>query len=326
MKRFWFGAVAGVLLVGCGADGSSGPLPTSKSVISPTSIRFGADWSVQASAPLVAGEPIVIDFDPARLPSCRGELYGKPAWSISGSWRVNGGEATSFPIAGHSPTGAPIVPVITPPASGALEMWFFNGNAWGCNAWDSRFGNNYHFAVDASADAPGWIGNAHSVISRWTCSGAACESDKVSLEQGFSFDTWARQRAAIAHLYFDVWKAGVTDWDNPELWQELDVRMYYRFGSSGPFAWRWVDFDRRVGNDARYALPLRKLDPLPGNTITDPSACPELPLTVSTDGSYVSTSVELYFQVNGVELRPSAGGYYPGKFEDYASLYAPCLP
>jgi hypothetical protein len=326
MNRVWLGAIAAFLLAGCGADGSSGSPPTSQNVVTPPTIRFAGDWSVQVNGPLIAGEPIVIDYDVARLPTCRGDMYGKPAWSISGSWRSNGGEVTTFPLAGHSPTGSAIVPVITPPASGALELWFFNGNMWGCNAWDSSFGKNYHFTLDAPDDAPGWMGNAAGVISRWTCSGGPCESDRQPLEQGFSFDTWARQRAAIAHLYLDVWRAGVTDWDNPELWQQLDVRMYYRFGASGPFLQRWVNFDRRVGNDARYAVPLRQIDPLPGNTITDPGACPQAPLAISADGNYVRTSVELYFVVNGVELRPSSAAHYQGAFEDHVGLYAPCLP
>ncbi len=130
----------------------------------------------------------------------------------------------------------------------------------------------------------------------------------------------------MAHLYFDAWKAGVTDWDNPDLWQELDVKMHYRFAGAGQYDFHWVDFDRRVGNDARYAVPLRKLDPLPGDTITNPAACPPYPLNKSADGQYVSVGIELYFSVNGVELRPYPGGVYQGEFENYAGLYAPCLP
>lgn len=325
MHRFWFAAVAGLISAGCGFDGSGGGAAESYDVVQPSTIHFGADWSVAVSSALVANEPVAIAYDPARLPQCRGEQYGKPAWAITGFWRVNGGEVKSLPIAGHSPTGQVIEPVFTPEVSGQLEMWFFNGNIWGCNAWDSSFGQNHQFEIDAPANAPGWVGNAASVVSRWTCNGLPCESDRKPLEQGFVFDTWARQRAVAAHLYFDVWKAGTTDWDNPELWQELDVRMHYRFGA-GELGWRWVDFDRRVGNDARYAVPLRKIDPLPGDTITDAASCPQVPLGKTSDGQYVQTKIELYFTVNGVELRPSPGGVYEGVFQNYAGLYAPCLP
>jgi hypothetical protein len=101
--------------------------------------------------------------------------------------------------------------------------------------------------------------------------------------------------------------------------------MHHRFGDSGEFSWRYVDLDRRVGNDARYAAWLRKVDPFGGNTITDEASCPKVPLTKTADGLYVSTQMQFYFSVNGVELRPEGGGTYTGVFEDYAGLYAPCL-
>ena len=88
--------------------------------------------------------------------------------------------------------------------------------------------------------------------------------------------------------------------------------------------WAWVDVHGFVGNDARYAFPLRHLDPLGGNTIVDPADCPDAPLRVTDDGMYVETDVWLWFSVNGVELRPDSGAWR-GTFVDYVGLYDPCL-
>jgi len=80
------------------------------------------------------------------------------------------------------------------------------------------------------------------------------------VEDGFLFGTYARQRATTRNLCFEVWKPGVTDWDNPDVWRQLDVAIYYRFGDDswspqlrGPRA--------AVGNNARYVLGLGGLDP-----------------------------------------------------------------
>lgn len=37
---------------------------------------------------------------------------------------------------------------------------------------------------------------------------------------GFRFDTWARQRATVAHVYSEAWEEGFTDWDKPDLWKQ----------------------------------------------------------------------------------------------------------
>ncbi len=79
------------------------------------------------------------------------------------------------------------------------------------------------------------MGNACSVITRWTCSGTLCDPDLRSLDQGFVYDTWARPRAAVA----DAWVHFTTD---PELVERDEA---------------WVDLHSFGGNDARYAYRLR---------------------------------------------------------------------
>lgn len=310
-------------LAGCGPSLLDAPSdrPGAAREGAQVTLSFGADWSEAASGPLVAGDRVWVDYDPARLPRCRGVKYGRPAWGLTGFWRVNGGEVGSFPVVMHS---APPEPVFEVPEAGELELWFSNTDVYGCVDWDSDWGANYRFPVASGGVAPGWLGAADVVLSRATCDGGPCDADRRPLEQGFVFDTWARQRAAVAETSFRVWAPGVTDFDNPDLWRQLDARVHWRAGSDAAWSWDWVAFDGRVGNDARYAVPLRSIDPLPGATIVDPADCPA-GLSVTPDGQYVELAVELFFSVNGQELRAPDGAPFVGTFQDYRGLYEPCF-
>lgn len=286
-------------------------------------VVFDAGFHTSVSGTLRQGGKVTVAYDPARLSTCRGEEGGRPQWSITLHWRLGAASGASSIAGLMAPASGEVT--LDLPTTGDLEIWFQNTSKYGCVAYDSAYGANYHFTVAARADAPGWMGNAASVIARETCfDGKACDGSRRALD-GFVFDTWARQRAAITGAYFDVWKAGVTDFDNPDLWKQLDARVYYRAAGVSAWSWAYVPFEKRVGNDARYAASLRAIDPLGGRTRTSKSDCPAGTLTVSADGQYVSQAVELYFVVNGTELRPSTGKAFKGTFVDYKGLYAPCL-
>lgn len=288
-------------------------------------ITFGADYTQRVTGAITAGKPVRIVYDANRLTQCRGETNGQPAWAIGGYYRVNGGNPVSFGVAPTSAqTPAPVI-VNLPNTPGTVEFWFENGNRWGCHAWDSNWGHNYTFPVAADPRSPGWIGNGMFVIARETCNGVACDRDRHPITERWTYETWARQRAAIRTLSFEVWKEGVTDRDNPDLWRQLDVRMYYRFGSTGAFQMRYVAFETRTGNNARYAVPLTAIDPLPDFPAL--TACPPVPLAPTPDGTLVSTLLEYYFTVNGVEYRPANGTVFSGVFSNYkTALLATCLP
>jgi hypothetical protein len=118
----------------------------------------------------------------------------------------------------------------------------------------------------------------------------------------------------------------VTTFDNPDLWRQLDVQVHSRVGASGAFKTAYVGFDRRTGNNARYAVDINAMDPIKGLfTIQNASDCPAFPLTASVDSALVEVTLELYFTVNGVELRPSPGVAYRVKYQNYKGLYAPCV-
>ncbi len=114
------------------------------------SITFYANWAEVASPnPLPVGTQAKIVYDSTRLSQCRGTTNtGGPAWSITGYYQLNGGPVQSFWVAGHSPTPNPLQPTISLSARGDVALWFQVSNLWGCNAWDSDFGNNYHFTIN----------------------------------------------------------------------------------------------------------------------------------------------------------------------------------
>jgi len=325
-------------LAGCAAEHAA-PSDDASSAVDglgeASAITFGADWSAHANGALVAGRKVDVAYDLSRLGACRGEQGGIPQWSVTGYYRIGGGQVQSLALGGLNGTTGALTGVahatLTLEKPGDLEMWFENVNKWGCHAYDSAYGANYHFTVGTNPAAPGWVGNASVAIARATCDGGPCAADLHPLDGGFSFDTWARQRAAISSAYFQVWKAGVTDFDNPDLWKQLDVQLHARFDESAPFASSYVSFDRRVGNDARYAIPLRSIDPFRGPSgfggvvVTNKADCPAVPLRVSQDGMYVETDVFFYVTMNGTELRPAAGKSFKGTFSDYKGSYAVCL-
>ena len=111
-------------------------------------LSFGADWSVEQSAPLVEGRKVRIEYDEERLPDCRGEMNGNPAWSITAYSSINEAEPETTLVAGFSPTGQDPDPVIDLEEAGDLAIWFSVHNRWGCIEYDSDFGNNFNFVVE----------------------------------------------------------------------------------------------------------------------------------------------------------------------------------
>ena len=53
--------------------------------------------------------------------------------------------------------------------------------------------------------------------------------------------------------------------------------------------------------------------------------CPRYTLRRDPTGHYVEADVELYFTVNGAELRPAGGGTFRGTFQDYLGAFAVCV-
>lgn len=309
------------VLVACAPSGEAGEeASSSAAAIGETAtITFDGAFHQTVTGALVRGKTAKVVYDVSRLPTCRGEQGGIPQWSITGHYAFGDGPVKTFAAGGLALRNGESTSIALDRA-GDLRVWFESNNRWGCQAWDSAYGSNYHFDVTPAPTDPGWIGNVRYAIERQTCNGGPCESSLKAFGGDITYETYARQRAAIRVVQFDVWKEGVTDRDDPELWKKLDVQVHSRVLGSASFTQRYVSFDHRVGNDARYTIDLRNLDAVPG---TPGAACPPYPLTKINE-AYVEAVVELFVTVNGVELRP-ASGTWRVRYQNYVDSYRACV-
>ncbi|HEY3806919.1 MAG TPA: DUF6209 family protein [Kofleriaceae bacterium] len=101
------------------------------------------------SNPIHAGDQIVVHYDPDRLSRCYALENEQPAWQVMMYWQVDGGavqSALASRIDGDELVAAD--PLVTVPPGADLAMWFEATSAYGCDAWDSAYGANYHFAIE----------------------------------------------------------------------------------------------------------------------------------------------------------------------------------
>jgi len=150
--------LATALVTACAAapdpDAGNGGDPGGKADGELTTLTFDADWDEAADGALVAGSPLRIDYDLARLPDCRGETNGSEVWGVTGFASFDGGAAKSFGVSRLS--DGKVVPVVAelevPTGAETVALWFQVNNRWGCNAYDSNDGSNYKFAIEDRAN------------------------------------------------------------------------------------------------------------------------------------------------------------------------------
>ncbi len=123
-------------------------------------LQFLVGWEQRQQGQIRPGGKLVVGFDPARLPQCRQSSHGAQVWDIEvgmvfrpgGQWFVG-----SVMKKVRMPNSGPIVSLepqpyeVTVPADAThVEMWFKNYTTiggQGCEAWDSRYCQNYWFTV-----------------------------------------------------------------------------------------------------------------------------------------------------------------------------------
>jgi hypothetical protein len=111
-------------------------------------LEFDASWESRLSAPIHAGDELHVSYDMARLPDCRGTMYGRPAWSITGWYAVDGGTARPFEVSRvEGDQRIPQEAVIEVPDGDELAFWFEITNRWGCHGYDSNLGGNWIFPI-----------------------------------------------------------------------------------------------------------------------------------------------------------------------------------
>jgi hypothetical protein len=159
-----------ILLVAAAAVAA--PPSLAHATLPPTpTLDFNADWSVQASGAVISGMPVIIHYDIARLPSCRTQYMGYPAWDILAYWSTDGGPAhyqTVTRISNGARVGADIT--ITVPPGRDFTLWFYASDESGCVQWDSDYGQNFHFPTEPGPPAvhfpyPGWTFSADDTVA-----------------------------------------------------------------------------------------------------------------------------------------------------------------
>jgi hypothetical protein len=173
--------------------------------------------------------------------------------------------------------------------------------------------------ADDKADGsdPLWAGLTSITIERYAAD--PCNDGRNGFgDEPYVYGSWARERAAIRNICFEVWSPGVTDWDNPDFWQQLDVQAHVRYGSSGPFQASYVDSNGRRGNNRRYAFALQySMDPtIYVGTLPNLEA-PFRILSESNGWAFVEVDMEVYFTVNGRALKTPAQKPYTIRYQNY---------
>ncbi|HLL25593.1 MAG TPA: hypothetical protein VK427_25830 [Kofleriaceae bacterium] len=178
---------------------------------------------------------------------------------------------------------------------------------------------------ESKADEAGplWAGLPSITLERWVAD--PCNNGQNALGNApVLYDSWVRERAGIRNICFEVWKPGVTDWDNPNFWRELDVQVHYRYGASGSYKNAFVPSNGRRGNNRRYAWSLAyDLDP----TRFAPSlASLKVPFRIVSeqpDWATIEADMQVHFTVNRRKLEAPSGGNYTVRYQ--AQLRTPRL-
>ncbi|MBU1221455.1 hypothetical protein KKF34_12175 [Myxococcota bacterium] len=291
-------------------------------------VDFTADGNVNASGVLIGNGILNINYDINRLPNCRGTHNGYPAWDLIAYAKFlpsNTIAETSVRVFetnyGYPTNVAHAIPAefAVPEGTTSVEIWFANSTLGGssCIEWDSNNGNNYKFNVSST---PGWTGNNIVKISRGDSS--ACNNGTPWSGSTIYFGSWERTRAVVGNFCLEVWQEGVTDFNNPQLWQQIDARVYYRFEGED-FRSKYIDFVDYTGNNARYAFNLASIDPL------GIYRCPDFETRVETLPSgeqQEQAMMEFFFSFNGqIHTTGNDGNpyfvvnytdYYPNQFRE----------
>lgn len=150
-----------------------------------------------------------------------------------------------------------------------------------------------------------WAGLPSYTIERYTtdlCDDGAHRLDTTPID----YEEWARERAGIRNVCFEVWKPGVTDTENPDFWRYLDVQVHYRFVGTSEWTVDYVNqLDRRF-NNRRYAWGLGfQLDPFAMSPVVGDVTVPFTIVDETAGQAEVAANLEFYFTVNGEVLNSS---------------------
>src|SRR5262245_52280475 len=141
-------------------------------------LEFSPDWLQSQNGTILRGATVVVKFAPERLSACRNSMRGAQLWDIEAVARfhprgdlIRGSLIQRLSRDGIVATSAPKdLEIAVPSDSRQIEMWFHNFAELGgrCDAWDSRFGENYWFDVAGPEPVQfAWVKNVAFVKEVW---------------------------------------------------------------------------------------------------------------------------------------------------------------
>jgi hypothetical protein len=153
MKNLLLLSIASFAALTTACTASSGENATSgdEAITSAAKLTLSADHKENLDGTAKVGAPIEIDYALERLPQCRGNIGGGgPGWTITGYYSENGGAAKTFDVSKVTADGLDreaMPAFITPTQAGDLSLWFQVTSVFGCENYDSAFGQNFHVQV-----------------------------------------------------------------------------------------------------------------------------------------------------------------------------------
>jgi hypothetical protein len=112
-------------------------------------LAFDADGTESQSGAVKASSQLVVHYEPARLSQCAASSGGYAKWSVTMHYKVDGGtEKTLLVTRANGSDLEASDPAVTVPRGGDLELWFTATSVYGCNAYDSNDGANYHYSIE----------------------------------------------------------------------------------------------------------------------------------------------------------------------------------
>ncbi len=112
-------------------------------------LSFDVDGSESQSGALTAGSQVVVHYEPERLSACSASSAGYAKWSVTMHYKTDGGPTKSLLVSRADGSDlAAADPTLTVPNGSDLEVWFSATSVYGCNAYDSNSGGNYHFEIE----------------------------------------------------------------------------------------------------------------------------------------------------------------------------------
>ena len=109
---------------------------------------FDADGVEDLPRMVYAGDQLLVHYEPERLSECAGSTGSNAAWSITMNYQFDGGAVKKVLVTrAEGPNLVPADPEITVSRGRDLAIWFEATNRWGCHAYDSNNGANYHIAI-----------------------------------------------------------------------------------------------------------------------------------------------------------------------------------